>query len=220
MDPWVRRDGLARPRSPAACIPELRTSVTSRESLARKQRYADGAAHGGRLRAGHRGWYGARTDKINARPRRWADDPAPRIKHHAYGSTHKRGYRLKYCYGMSLMDYDVLFRRQRGVCAICKRRSARTLCVDHCHATGKVRGLLCSKCNLGIGQLEDNPILVRAASAYLEASLGATIGNSFGSPRGGSFGDERVESRSGSCRRELKSQCGHVAISARAAVTA
>jgi hypothetical protein len=73
MDPWVRRDGLARPRSPAACIPELRTSVTSRESLARKQRYADGAAHGGRLRAGHRGWYGARTDKINARPRRWAD---------------------------------------------------------------------------------------------------------------------------------------------------
>jgi len=189
MDPWVRRDGLARPRSPAACIPELRTSVTSRESLARKQRYADGAAHGGRLRAGHRGWYGARTDKINARPRRWADDPAPRIKHHAYGSTHKRGYRLKYCYGMSLMDYDVLFRRQRGVCAICKRRSARTLCVDHCHATGKVRGLLCSKCNLGIGQLEDNPILVRAASAYLEASLGASIGNSLGSPRGRSLGD-------------------------------
>ena len=82
---------------------------------------------------------------------------------------------------MSLTDYDVLFRRQRGACAICKRRSARTLCVDHCHATGKVRGLLCSKCNLGIGQLEDNPILVRAASAYLEASLGASIGNSLGS---------------------------------------
>ena len=49
MDPWVRRDGFARPRSPMACVLELRTSVTSRESLARKRRYAEDAAHGGRL---------------------------------------------------------------------------------------------------------------------------------------------------------------------------
>ena len=48
MDPWVRRDGFARPRSPMACVLELRTSVTSRESLARKRRYAEDAAHGGR----------------------------------------------------------------------------------------------------------------------------------------------------------------------------
>ena len=130
---------------------------------------------GGYARVIAAGMAPARTRSMGRR-RRWVGDPAPRIKHRAYGARHNRGYQLKYCYGMSLTDYDLLFEHQRGACASCKRRSARTLCVDHCHATGKVRGLLCSKCNLGIGHFEDNPILLRAASAYLEASLGASVG--------------------------------------------
>ena len=59
---------------------------------------------------------------------------------------------------------------QGGVCAICKRKFDKTPCVDHCHSTGKVRGLLCRKCNIGLGFCRDDSNLMRAATAYLETS--------------------------------------------------
>jgi hypothetical protein len=74
-------------------------------------------------------------------------------------------------YGLSAADYNLMLARQDGVCAICKR-SGRKLCVDHCHATGKVRGLLCSNCNRGLGFYNDNPVFTQAATAYLARSLG------------------------------------------------
>lgn len=66
---------------------------------------------------------------------------------------------LKRQYGITLTDYDALFQFQRGMCKIChsthSRRDIQThLCVDHCHKTGRVRGLLCVKCNTLIGMLE------------------------------------------------------------------
>lgn len=58
---------------------------------------------------------------------------------------------------------------QKGLCAICERRlqTGRHTCVDHCHKTGKVRGLLCHKCNKGIGFLDDNPDILISALEYL-----------------------------------------------------
>ena len=76
---------------------------------------------------------------------------------------------------MSLRDYDLMLARQRGVCAVCGEQPARRLCVDHCHVTGKVRGLLCSPCNLAIGQLKDSPARLRKAAAYVEAALDASL---------------------------------------------
>jgi len=70
-------------------------------------------------------------------------------------------------YGLSLADYDAMLARQGGVCGICKRQSGIRLCVDHCHATGRVRGLLCRTCNSGLGFYQDDPRLTRAATAYL-----------------------------------------------------
>jgi Recombination endonuclease VII len=72
-------------------------------------------------------------------------------------------------YGLSLQDYRVILARQGNACAICKKSDKR-LCIDHCHATGKVRGFLCRACNLGLGNYNDDPALMRAAMAYLEAS--------------------------------------------------
>jgi len=71
----------------------------------------------------------------------------------------------------------MLLEHQHGVCAICRTRPARTLCVDHCHVTGQVRGLLCSGCNLGIGQFKDNPALLQAAIAYIDAARAASAGD-------------------------------------------
>jgi len=72
-------------------------------------------------------------------------------------------------YGLSLQDYRAMRERQGNVCGICGTPGKR-LCVDHCHATGKVRGLLCRDCNLGLGHYKDNPVFTRAATAYLVAS--------------------------------------------------
>ena len=79
-------------------------------------------------------------------------------------------------YGLTLDDYNRMLAEQNGVCAICKQpEKARTngglgvraLAVDHCHATGKVRGLLCSHCNKAIGSLQDSVEILLAAAYYL-----------------------------------------------------
>lgn len=73
-------------------------------------------------------------------------------------------------YGISRKDYEILMKQQKDVCAICKRkdRHKKFLSVDHCHKTGKIRGLLCSSCNVGIGRLEDSTKLLKAALRYLK----------------------------------------------------
>ena len=69
-------------------------------------------------------------------------------------------------------DYRRMLSKQNGACAICKQVSQETLAIDHCHTTGKVRGLLCRKCNTGLGNYDDEPSRLREAAAYLEASRG------------------------------------------------
>jgi hypothetical protein len=75
-------------------------------------------------------------------------------------------------YGLSLEELRAILARQGNACAIC-RKSGVGLHIDHCHATGKVRGLLCRKCNQGLGNYDDDPSLTAAATAYLEVTRGA-----------------------------------------------
>lgn len=73
-------------------------------------------------------------------------------------------------YGISENDYDLLLLAQGGVCAICSGAcgTGRHLSVDHDHATGQVRALLCASCNNGLGRFKDSPALLRAAASYIE----------------------------------------------------
>lgn len=81
-------------------------------------------------------------------------------------------YFLTYRYGITLADYEALLATQGGRCAICGTdRPGGNLTkwsVDHCHDSTKVRGLLCAACNMGIGQLGDDPARLRAAAEYIE----------------------------------------------------
>jgi len=73
-------------------------------------------------------------------------------------------------YGITPEDYARMFAAQGGRCAICRTANpgnGRRWSVDHDHETGKVRGLLCSQCNTGLGMLRDSPITLTAARAYL-----------------------------------------------------
>jgi len=85
----------------------------------------------------------------------------------------RRDHALRSNYGITIEDYERMFEEQKGACAICGsvevRRNGRTnFCVDHCHKTGKVRGLLCNECNVGLGRLGDDAESLRRALAYLE----------------------------------------------------
>jgi Recombination endonuclease VII len=74
-------------------------------------------------------------------------------------------------YGLSLQDYRAILERQGNACAICKM-PANPLCVDHCHATGKVRGFLCRNCNLGLGNYDDDPEGRRHRHRSVRRSMG------------------------------------------------
>lgn len=79
-----------------------------------------------------------------------------------------REYTLRQ-YGLTPEAYQARFAEQCGLCAICRRPEQRhpNLAVDHDHATGRVRGLLCTDCNTGIGKLGDSPERLLRAVEYL-----------------------------------------------------
>ncbi|MFB6568365.1 endonuclease VII domain-containing protein [Streptomyces noursei] len=81
-------------------------------------------------------------------------------------------YKLKSEFGITIEDRDRMLVEQNGLCAICKAEPHPTqgLAVDHCHDTGRVRGLLCHKCNRGIGYFKDSPERLRRAAAYLNTA--------------------------------------------------
>lgn len=86
---------------------------------------------------------------------------------------------LKHKYGITKAAYDRLLAKQDGVCAICsepelsKHRDGkiRRLAVDHDHETNKIRGLLCNRCNKGLGIFEDDTLLLWSAYGYLGGTI-------------------------------------------------
>lgn len=79
-------------------------------------------------------------------------------------------------YGISLTDFNNILKDQNFVCAICqqpekaidkKSKKVRDLAVDHCHITGKMRALLCTNCNMGLGAFKDNLELLQKAVNYI-----------------------------------------------------
>jgi Recombination endonuclease VII len=92
-----------------------------------------------------------------------------------HDSTKRRAENLKRHYQLSLEEYNSLLEKQGGVCACCKLSETRMnkrikglLHVDHCHKTGKVRGLLCTNCNTALGLLKEDPERVQALLLYVQ----------------------------------------------------
>ena len=106
-----------------------------------------------------------------------------RDKYHACADT-KRGIKVRNRtkllerYGLTWESFRALLESQDYRCAICgnplkdevSAPREQQACVDHCHTSGNVRGILCTNCNLALGYLKDNPALARAAATYLERS--------------------------------------------------
>ena len=106
-----------------------------------------------------------------------------REKHKAWSKTShgrvvKRNGILAREFGLSANDYARMLAEQGGVCAICGAppTEGRRLHIDHCHDSGKVRALLCSKCNTFLGLADDDPERMRAAANYVEMHRGTCRG--------------------------------------------
>jgi hypothetical protein len=91
-----------------------------------------------------------------------------------YGKTNLQKYHLRRTYGIDVADYDRMFRSQGGVCLICNepetallRGKVRSLAVDHCHTSGKIRGLLCNACNNLLRCAKDDEATLLSAVEYL-----------------------------------------------------
>lgn len=109
-----------------------------------------------------RQWYTANKDKVVAQTVAWAGaNPEKRAE------LIERG-RLKK-YGLTIAQYHQLHEQQSGRCRICDRALSDGVHIDHDHATLVVRGLLCPKCNIGLGHFEDDPQRLRRAAAYLKS---------------------------------------------------
>lgn len=95
-----------------------------------------------------------------ATARHWREQNVEHVK------RYRREAGLRAQYGISVQDYERMYEAQAGRCGICGEVPERIV-VDHCHATGVVRGLLCSPCNVALGGFRDRVDLLDAAKAYL-----------------------------------------------------
>ena len=80
----------------------------------------------------------------------------------------RKNRNLMRTFNITLDEYNRMLSSQNGVCKICKEPpKVKKLHVDHCHTTNKVRGLLCHRCNIGLGNFRDNPMFLSEAISYL-----------------------------------------------------
>ena len=76
-----------------------------------------------------------------------------------------------YKFGIAREQWDAMYAKNKGRCWICHAKPKQALAVDHCHKSGKVRGLLCSNCNTGLGLFRDNQNLLTRAIQYLREDI-------------------------------------------------
>lgn len=129
-------------------------------------------------------WREANKDAIKAYSKIW--NKANKESVQAYQQAYHQDYRarddvqhetwvraLRNNYRMTPDDFNALWARQSGKCDICevlmapKGKAKNSVCVDHNHATGEVRGLLCRECNQGLGHFKDSPEALKSALRYL-----------------------------------------------------
>ena len=126
------------------------------DAAKRRKRYAEDPEYREKIRK-EQNEYGKRNrSKINACRRKRYAKPGQKLKERC--GKH----------GISVEEYQRILTRQNNACGICEQPFTCTPCIDHCHKTKRVRGLLCNRCNLGLGNYHDNPDFLRKAADYLD----------------------------------------------------
>ena len=113
-----------------------------------------------------------KSEKGKANGRRYRNSPKGKLNSREASIRH----RLKRKYGLSLKDYKEMLKAQDGVCWICKKPETmkqqgriKPLAVDHCHDTGVVRKLLCSRCNRVVGFVNEDILMLESMIEYIKS---------------------------------------------------
>jgi DNA-binding transcriptional MerR regulator len=141
-----------------------------------------------------RKWYLKNKERLNKKSAKYEKDNREKVNmtHKKYVESHKE-QRKNTCrkyydshlekirndkylkrYGINIEEFDRMIESQNGKCAICGKHYSeleKSLCVDHDHNTGKVRGLLCHTCNMILGNTHDSIFVLKKAIEYLQANL-------------------------------------------------
>jgi len=143
-----------------------------KERLAYAKRYCK--ANKKKLKVKRTAYYKKNRKTILAKGRKYREEHLEERRDDArkYARAHPkraRNYQLWYRYGLTQTDYLALRKKQGGKCAICGKKQWK-LVVDHSHKTGKIRGLLCGRCNHLLGFAGDSVPTMKRAIRYLEKS--------------------------------------------------
>ena len=131
-------------------------------------------------------YYRANRERLQEANAQWKKDNPDKVrkhqrtqnnKYHHLSKEQKKEWSLKANYGITYDQFTAMLDSQSGCCAICGIKmvvwegqgKTDCACVDHCHATGVIRGLLCGACNRAIGLLKDDPAILDKASQYLRS---------------------------------------------------
>lgn len=122
-----------------------------------------------RVSAAARAWQLRNPEKVRENAKRWRQNWTPEQRDLYLGRQRERTFKQRY--GLTLADYKDMLVKQGGHCVLCSRTPEQErygrLNVDHCHETGRVRGLLCTPCNHALGMLGDNVAGLQKAVEYL-----------------------------------------------------
>lgn len=130
--------------------------------------------HPGQANANAKRFREAHPDRVLASTNKWRDANPDKVREYQRRADAKRDRGIAnkdmWRYKSTAEEYERLYYSQLGVCAICELPDRFRLSVDHDHNTGKIRGLLCRKCNSGIGLLKDSYELIMKAAHYIKGA--------------------------------------------------
>lgn len=116
----------------------------------------------------NKAWYAANREYARASQKMWRNSPS--------GARYRFEKLLKK-HGITAFDWATAWNEQGGQCVGCLKPldGGQKTCVDHCHQTGAMRGLLCARCNISIGSLGDCPATLRRLADYLDAHQASPV---------------------------------------------